>query len=265
MGYVSDGSIISNAFETLVRARDPRTIGWLYSGNPLPIHLIIAGYVYFVKYRGPAWMKNRKPYDLKTAIQVYNVSMVLAHFVYMVHFFRNSYLVGNYSWLCTGITYEPTEQSMTLLSAAWWYLHVRMAEFLETVMFVLRKKHLQVTVLHVAHHCIVVWNGWLGLTFGAEGQVMICLCINCLVHVIMYSYYFLSSLGPALQPYLWWKRYLTQLQIIQLAFFAVYATIPMFYDCNYPKVLTYIGFFQAILLFSLFCNFYFRTYKAKWV
>ena len=39
--------------------------------------------------------------------------------------------------------------------------------------------------------------------------------LNSLVHVIMYSYYFLAALGPSLQPYLWWKRYLTTFQMIQ--------------------------------------------------
>ena len=38
--------------------------------------------------------------------------------------------------------------------------------------------------------------------------------INCFIHVIMYSYYLLSALGPALRPYLWWKKYLTLLQLV---------------------------------------------------
>ena len=39
-------------------------------------------------------------------------------------------------------------------------------------------------------------------------------CINVFIHVIMYSYYFLSGLGPAVQKYLWWKRYITILQLV---------------------------------------------------
>ena len=33
----------------------------------------------------------------------------------------------------------------------------------------------------------------------------------------MYGYYFLAALGPAVRRYLWWKRYLTQLQMIQFS------------------------------------------------
>ena len=33
------------------------------------------------------------------------------------------------------------------------------------------------------------------------------------VHVVMYFYYLMSSLGPQVQKYLWWKRYITRLQV----------------------------------------------------
>ncbi len=39
--------------------------------------------------------------------------------------------------------------------------------------------------------------------------------LNSIVHVIMYSYYFLAALGPQFQRYLWWKKYLTLFQMIQ--------------------------------------------------
>ena len=38
--------------------------------------------------------------------------------------------------------------------------------------------------------------------------------INSLVHVVMYSYYALSCLGPSVQKYLWWKKNITHLQLV---------------------------------------------------
>ena len=55
----------------------------------------------------------------------------------------------------------------------------------------------------------------------------------------MYSYYFLSALGPALQPYLGWKHVLTKLQMAQFLVFILHAIQPLFIDCNYPKVTLY--------------------------
>lgn len=40
--------------------------------------------------------------------------------------------------------------------------------------------------------------------------------INSFIHVIMYFYYFLAALGPQMQPYLWWKKYLTRMQMVSM-------------------------------------------------
>lgn len=37
---------------------------------------------------------------------------------------------------------------------------------------------------------------------------------NSFIHVIMYSYYGLSTLGPNVTKYLWWKKYLTIIQLV---------------------------------------------------
>lgn len=38
--------------------------------------------------------------------------------------------------------------------------------------------------------------------------------INAMVHVIMYFYYGLSAAGPYFQKYLWWKKYMTAIQLV---------------------------------------------------
>ena len=39
--------------------------------------------------------------------------------------------------------------------------------------------------------------------------------LNSIVHVIMYTYYGLTALGPSFQKYLWWKKYLTSIQLVR--------------------------------------------------
>lgn len=65
--------------------------------------------------------------------------------------------------------------------------------------------------------------------------------INSLVHVVMYTYYLLSSLPPWIQPYLWWKRYLTRFQIVS-PFTAAEASI-------YFRFLTALFNFYRLSLF----------------
>lgn len=38
--------------------------------------------------------------------------------------------------------------------------------------------------------------------------------VNSAIHVLMYTYYGLSVFGPAVTKYLWWKKYLTILQLV---------------------------------------------------
>lgn len=42
--------------------------------------------------------------------------------------------------------------------------------------------------------------------------------INSMVHVVMYTYYFLSAFGPEVKKYLWWKKYITNMQMVGIIF-----------------------------------------------
>lgn len=62
---------------------DPRTAKWLLMSSPGPLLTILATYWYFCISAGPRYMKDRKPYNLKTVIQIYNAVQVLLS-VYLV-------------------------------------------------------------------------------------------------------------------------------------------------------------------------------------
>jgi len=38
--------------------------------------------------------------------------------------------------------------------------------------------------------------------------------VNSFIHTLMYVYYGLAAIGPSMQKYLWWKRYMTKLQLV---------------------------------------------------
>lgn len=40
--------------------------------------------------------------------------------------------------------------------------------------------------------------------------------INSFVHIVMYSYYLLSAFGPEVQKYLWWKKHITNMQMVNI-------------------------------------------------
>jgi len=126
--------------------------------------------------------------------------------------------------------------------------------------FVLRKKNDHISTLHVVHHSLMPVNIWLGLKLIPTISAAFVPFINSLVHAVMYSYY-AASTWPSLRPYLWWKKYLTLVQIIQIAA----AILHLFYiglvpACRVPRLLFLVGVVQGVLILTLFCLFYVNSY-----
>lgn len=244
---------------------DPRTRDYPLVVNPLFVFPLIFSYLYFVKVAGPKWMEDKKPFKILNLIRFYNLAMVVlnARFLYIV--LINTYLPGGrYNLWCQGITGYMDDQLASYYKTGWWYVAVRYADFLDTIFFVLRKKFTHITHLHVIHHTIVSTNAWFWVLFAPEGQPALALALNAFVHVVMYAYYFLATLGPAVRPYLWWKRYLTTLQIAQFVIIIGHMSIPLFVDCGFPTYLIHMANLQVFLILCLFLNFYFQSYlKSK--
>jgi len=64
-------------------------------------------------------------------------------------------------------------------------------------------------------------------------------------------------------PYLFWKKYITRIQMIQFVFVMGHALQLLFRDCDFPKIfVSYIGFY-AVLFMVMFSNFYVKAYRRK--
>lgn len=81
--------------------------------------------------------------------------------------------------------------------------------------FVLRKKNQHVSLLHVVHHGIMPFSTWIGMKYTPGGHSTFFGFLNTFVHIFMYLYYMLAAMGPQYQKYIWWKKHLTTLQIVQ--------------------------------------------------
>ncbi|EDS39964.1 elongase [Culex quinquefasciatus] len=132
-----------------------------------------------------------------------------------------------------------------------------------TFFFVMRKKTSQVSTLHVIHHGCMPMSVWFGVKFTPGGHSTFFGLLNTFVHIVMYTYYLFSALGPQFQKYLWWKKYLTSLQMVQFVAIMVHAFQLLFIDCNYPKAFVWWIGMHAVMFFFLFNEFYQNTYKAN--
>ncbi|KAI9302887.1 GNS1/SUR4 family-domain-containing protein [Cunninghamella echinulata] len=147
---------------------------------------------------------------------------------------------------------------------------VKYWELIDTVFLVLKKKKLE--FLHYYHHSLTMVLCYVQLG-GKTSVSWVPIVLNLTVHVLMYYYYFRTASGAKI----WWKRYLTTMQIIQFVidlFIIYFCTYTYFAHTYYPflpnmgscagtegSALFGCGLLSSYLL--LFINFYRITYQKK--
>lgn len=87
--------------------------------------------------------------------------------------------------------------------------------------------------------------------------------INSFVHIIMYLYYALAAMGPSVAKYLWWKRYLTIIQLIQFTIAMTASAVALYHKCDFPLWMHYLLIVYMMTFLVLFGNFYMKSYLEK--
>ena len=239
---------------------DPRTNEWFLvpsAYSPLSACLL---YMLFVKL-GPLIMKKREPLELRIPMALYNFGATALNFYCFSELLIGSWKAG-YRYVCNRVIVSREPQHMRVANAIWWFYISKYYEMLDTVFFILRKKDNQITFLHVYHHMSILALWWIGIKWVPGGTAFYSSMINAFVHVVMYTYYGLS-IFPSLRSYLWWKRYLTQLQLIQFVSYVVQAVLALNDDCGFPRWVSYGMMIYMVTMISLFANFYFSTYRKS--
>ncbi|XP_053395945.1 elongation of very long chain fatty acids protein 4-like [Mercenaria mercenaria] len=251
---------VSRFYEWMLSKGDTRVQEWPLMATPGPVLTIFLMYLITIK-QGPKLMEAQKAMDLKKCIVVYNLGLV-ALSAYMFYEFLVSSVLAGYSYICQPVDYSTNPLALRMANVCWWYFFSKIIELLDTVFLILRKK--PISFLHAYHHSTMLLNWWLGVKYIAGGQSWFLAMLNTFVHVIMYSYYGLSALGPQVQKYLWWKKYLTILQLTQFFGVVIHTGVNMLQgDCEFPQGFNYAVFLYAISLIILFGNFFSKTYNGK--
>ncbi|XP_077077608.1 elongation of very long chain fatty acids protein 1a [Siphateles boraxobius] len=259
-------SSIMAFYDYLLKRTDARVRDYPLMQSPIQMTLILLSYVFLVLCVGPRFMANRKPFSLKTTMIVYNFSMV-AFNSYIVYEFLMSGWGTTYTWRCDLCDTSNSPQALRMVRVAWLFYFSKYVELLDTVFFVLRKKHSQVTFLHIFHHSILPWTWWWGITLTPVGGMgSFHALVNACVHVIMYTYYGLAAAGPRFQKYLWWKKYMTAIQLIQFVLVTVHISQYYFMEkCEFQVPLfIHLILMYGTFFFILFSNFWIQAYvKGK--
>ncbi|XP_020814000.1 elongation of very long chain fatty acids protein F-like [Drosophila serrata] len=236
-----------------------------FTSSPWPTVAILASYLLFVLKVGPWLMADRKPFDLRGFIKAYNIFQILYNGSVAISTSYILFVLKPYDLTCPITLPQDNwlKGAERFLSNA--YIINKFVDLLETVIFVLRKKDRQVSFLHLFHHIAMVLYVYIyGTLYGPGGSVSLMMLMNVIVHTIMYIYYFLSSISPAVQASLWWKKYITIAQLIQFAGMMMYCILILSQpDCQAPRPVAYVAGSLSATFAVMFGKFYYRTYVVK--
>ncbi|KAJ8918567.1 hypothetical protein NQ315_013072 [Exocentrus adspersus] len=169
----------------------------------------------------------------------------------------------HYNWRCEPCDHSYTPEALRIARVVYVYFLAKMVELLDTVFFVLRKKDKQITFLHCYHHTTMAMISWAVVKYYPGGHCTFIGLINSFVHVIMYSYYLLAALGPQVQKFLWSKKYITTIQLVQFCIVFVHTSQLIFTDCGYPKWPVPLALPNIVFFYYLFTDFYNMAYKKE--
>ncbi|KAI8377307.1 ELO family [Blakeslea trispora] len=222
-----------------------------------------------VIFGGRYLMTNFKPLPCKFVFQIHNILLTLVSGALWVllfeQLFPQLYKHGLYYTICSEEAWTPQLELIYYLNylVKWW-------ELFDTGFLVIKKKKLE--FLHYFHHSMTMALCFTQLV-GKTTVSWVPIILNLTVHVFMYYYYFRTSTGAKI----WWKRYLTTMQIIQFVidlvviYTVTYSYFAFTYTSSLPNFGTCAGTesaaaFGCAILTSylfLFINFYRITYNKK--
>ncbi|KAI9492415.1 GNS1/SUR4 family-domain-containing protein [Zychaea mexicana] len=225
---------------------------------------------YFVVIFGGRYLMTNLPAQrFQYLFQLHNLLLTLVSGALLALMVEQLFpVVYNHGLLYAVCNQDAWTQQLELL----YYLNylVKYWELFDTVFLVVKKKKLE--FLHYYHHSLTMVLCYSQLV-GRTSVSWVPITLNLTVHVLMYYYYFRTAAGAKI----WWKRYLTTMQITQfiIDLFAVYFCTYTYFAYTYWPHLPNMGscsgtetsaLFGCALLSSyllLFINFYRLTYQAK--
>jgi len=194
----------------------------LFGNNVTDVMLVIVSYLTII-FAVQAWMGPRKRFDLKPAFCVHNLILSLGSLVLLALYMEKLLPMiakhGFYYSICAQDAFTNNLVALHYVN----YLF-KLYELSDTVFLVLTKRSLR--FIHYYHHSLTFAVCYSQLV-GKTSVSYVPITINLFIHVFMYSYYLMKALGRTM----WWKQYLTSMQITQFIL-----DLGIVYYCSYNNL-----------------------------
>merc|ERR1712216_434136 len=190
-----------------------------------------------VRLRGKSETNHVKAW-LKPFVIFHNIFLIVLSAYMCFGCASQAYKNGYNFW---GNAYNPSE--VHLAKFIYIFFISKIYEFVDTFIMLMKGNINQVSFLHVYHHATISFIWWMIVRVAPGGDAYFSAALNSWVHVCMYSYY------------LWWGKYLTQMQMFQFVLNLAQALFCSRFS-PYPKFLSKILLFYMGTLLALFGHFY---------
>lgn len=235
--------------------------------NSLPLagshwKIPLLGILYIVAIRvGIFYMKNNPPIQfIKKITPLFNILQVIANSFIVYAALSDLQFIKKALGNLYGDKEMPEDYQKKFIFLAYMWCLIKISDFLDTMFFILLKKFSHVSFLHVYHHFTTMIVAFCVFKYLVVEQAMVYAAVNCVVHVVMYSYYFLTSLGYRPK----WKKVVTIMQLLQFILLLTTTFYLIIFQKN-PKYFYFsiFGIYQCIMFMYLFGKFYVKAYRKK--
>uniref|UniRef100_A0A1X7VS77 Elongation of very long chain fatty acids protein n=1 Tax=Amphimedon queenslandica TaxID=400682 RepID=A0A1X7VS77_AMPQE len=234
------------------------SITWLHNNwyIPLASSLLYLVFMYF----GQQWMKNRKPFNLKLPLTLWNSLLaafsIIGASVCVPAIVYSTKEKGFIYTTCTSDSFKQPDSPV-----CFWVLLFVLSKIFElgnTFFVIFRKRPL--ILLHWYHHLSMVGLSWFTFSKAATGICHWSSSINFSMHSIMYSYYAATSAGirfPVVIP-----AFITVLQILQMFIGSTVNFTAFLYrsSCPVDEIAAWAGVIALLSYAALFGRYFIKRY-----
>ncbi|KAK9929366.1 hypothetical protein M0R45_026468 [Rubus argutus] len=203
-----------------------------------------------------------KPRRLKPVTVVHNLILLVSSLIMSVGSLVTIFSYAPYPFwiICLPPKTPPTGP---LFFWAYVFYLSKIYEFVDTLLIIVSGSFHRLTFLHVYHHTMVLIMCYLWL-HTSQSLFPAVIAANATVHVVMYTYYLLSSLGARPK----WKRRVTEFQIFQFMSSFVGLVWMLIYHFNRESGCCgirgwWFNVFFYVSLLVLFMDFHSKSYGSS--
>ncbi|XP_060658253.1 elongation of very long chain fatty acids protein F-like [Drosophila nasuta] len=242
---------------------DPVAAKFPFLGSAWLVTFLLISYLLIILKLGKKFMEHRKPYNINNILIVYNVFQMIYNVILFCMIVYYCIIKPTYDFTCMEtLSFDHPRKNMERALSYAFFVN-KIIDLLDTIFFVLRKSYKQITVLHVYHHVLMVFLPyWVVRFYGVGAQFVTTAFLNTFVHAVMYLYYMITAMYPGMKGSLWWKKYITVLQIIQFLIGMIQSAYILNFnpECDFPKIFHAIIIIGGAIFVAMFSNFYIRAY-----